>query len=63
MESNTVCGSDHRQYAAWQRRMAGDGLTPYRECQRWRMAFWLATTVAGIQAVVIAAILIGRWLQ
>ena len=39
------------------------GLTPYREMRRWRRLALASLAVAGVQAVVIAAILIRRWLQ
>ena len=58
----TWTDEDERQLRAYARRMADTGFTPYLEMRRWRRAFWLATTVAGVQAVVIAVVLIGRWL-
>jgi hypothetical protein len=54
---------DERALSAFRRAYEGDGLTPWRSLHRYRRAFWIASVVAGIQSVVIAAVLIERWLQ
>lgn len=47
---------------AWNRKMLDTGYTPYLETRRWRRLAIASTTIAAIQAVVIAVVLIGRWL-
>jgi len=43
-------------------KMLDTGYTPYLETRRWRRLAIASTTIAAIQAVVIAVVLIGRWL-
>ena len=58
----TWTDEDERQLRAYTRRMADTGFTPYLEMRRWRRLAIASMTIAALQAVVIAVVLIGRWL-
>lgn len=60
---NNWTDEDERQLRAWNRKMSDTGFTPWLPAHRWRRLAIASTVIAGIQAVAIAAILIGRWLQ
>ena len=58
----TWTDEDDRMIREWTQKMVDTVYIPYLEMKRWRRLAIASMAIAALQAVVIAAMLIGRWL-